>query len=320
MKNKSLILIAHIGLAMLLLVLTAGSASAIRYELTAEEITITMPDATNVTAWGFRLTSDAPGSATVPGPTLEVPFNHTRLIIDLTNNLPEATSLHILGQTLVSPGAPRMSGGRVISFVKHTTPNTTRRYRWDNFNPGTFMLQSARHPARQVQMGLFAPVKKDSGPNNEAYPGVIYDEDRVLVFHEIDPDFQNNPRDRFIVHRHPRYFLINGAGYPDTNGILADVAPGQTVLLRFINAGLETHAPQILNKYLSLVAQDGYPRSYEQQVYGFELNSAGTMDALLQVDPGDGGQSFPIYDGRVKNLTNAGASPGGMLVKLNVTP
>ncbi|MCP3887474.1 MAG: tandem-95 repeat protein, partial [Desulfobulbaceae bacterium] len=62
----------------------------------------------------------------------------------------------------------------------------------------------------------------------------------------------------------------------------------------------------------------GIRRSYDQEVYGFELNSAGTMDAMLQVTAGDAGVSFPIYDARTKHLTNSGQSFGGMLVKLNV--
>ncbi len=304
-------------LALLLLIVTTGSAGAITYDLTAEAGTLTMPDGAVVPIWGYRLTSDPVGSAKAPGPVIDVPAGDSTLIVNLTNNLPtgEATSLHILGQTMTAPGAPTYNGGRVMSFVKETAAGATVAYQWDNFKPGTYLLQSATHPARQVQMGLYAAVKANSGAN-QAYPGLTYDAERVLVFHEIDPDFHNAPDTTAIVHRHPRYFLINGAAYPNTS--LAEVGAGQTVLLRFVNAGLETHVPQILNKYLTLVAQDGQPKLYSQEVYGFELNAAATMDALLQTEAADNGSSFPIYDGRVKHLTSAGSTFGGMLVKLNV--
>lgn len=302
-------------LALLLLFITAGSAGAITYDITAEAATITMPDGAVILIWGYKETGSA-GPATTPGPVIEVPDGDNTLIINLTNDLPgtEVTSLQIIGQTMTAPGAPTYDGGRVLSFVKETPNGATVTYQWDNFKPGTYMLQSATHPARQVQMGLFAAVKKDSGPG-EAYPGLGYDDERILVFHEIDPDFHNAPDTTSIVHRHPKYFLINGAAYPDTS--LADVA-GPTVLLRFVNAGLETHIPQILNKYFSLVAQDGIEKNTPQEVYGFELNSAGTMDAVLQIEASDTGASFPIYDARTKFLTNAGDSFGGMLVKLGV--
>lgn len=311
-------------LVLLLLLITVGSASAITYAITAEETDMTMPDGTIVPAWGYRLNASA-DPATVPGPVLTVPPGDNRLVIDLTNNLPEPTSLQILGQTLSFRGAPVNQGGRVLSMNKHVQPGNTLRYQFTGFRPGTYMLQSATNPAKQVQMGLFTAVTKDAAPG-EAYAGVPYDDQRILVFHEVDPAIQNAiaigdygtaaSAVPSSVRRKPRYFLINGHAYPQTS--LADVAAGQTVLLRFINAGLETHVPQILGKYMTLVAQDGNRRGYDQEAYGFEFNAAATMDALLQLDAADEGTRIAIYDGRVKHLSNMGAGPGGMLVHLNV--
>ena len=42
-------------------------------------------------------------------------------------------------------------------------------YTWTNFKAGTYLLQSGTNPAKQVQMGLYAAVKKDHAPG-EAYP------------------------------------------------------------------------------------------------------------------------------------------------------
>ncbi len=320
---------ASAALALLLLLIGVGSASAIVYQITAEETEIVMPDGLIVPAWGYRLTTDTV-PATVPGPVLTVPPGDNRLVIDLTNNLPEPTSVHILGQTLSYRGTPVDQGGRVLSMNKHVQPGNTLRYQFTGFRPGTYMLQSATNPAKQVQMGLFAAVTKDAAPG-QAYIGVPYDDERILVFHEVDPEMQNaiaigdygSPTSAFpsSVRRKPRYFLINGHAYPQTT--LADVAAGQNVLLRFVNAGLETHVPQILGKYVTLVAQDGNRRSYDQETYGFEFNSAATMDALLQLDAADQGTRIAIYDGRVKHLSNMGTveannGVGGMLVHLNV--
>lgn len=329
MRNQRRKTYVSAALALLLLLVTAGSASAIVYELTAEETDIVMPDGISVPAWGYRL-SASPDPATVPGPVLTVPPGDNRLVIDLTNNLPEATSLHILGQTLSYRGSPVDQDGRVLSMNKHVQPGNTMRYQFTGFRPGTYMLQSATNPAKQVQMGLFTAVTKNAAPG-EAYPGVPYDDERILVFHEVDPAIQNaiaigdygTPASAVpsSVYRRPTYFLINGHAYPETG--LADVATGQTVLLRFINAGLETHVPQILGKYVTLVAQDGNRRSFDQEAYGFELNSAATMDALLQLGAADEGARIAIYDARTKHLSNTGAvensyGVGGMLVHLNV--
>jgi hypothetical protein len=310
-------------LALLLLFLGAASGGAATYDITAEPTTLTMPDGFLVPAWGYKLTGST--NATVPGPEIRVPAGDTTLIINLTNNLPEATSLQILGQTMTAPGSPTYVDGRVMSFVKETANGATLEYRWDNLNPGTYMLQSATNPAKQVQMGLYAPVVNDSAAGM-AYAGVPYDTDRVLVFHEIDPEIHAaidggtyGPGGAITssVFRHPTYFLINGAGYPQTS--LEEVASGETVLLRFVNAGLETHSPMILDKFMTVVAQDGQPKTYPQETYGFELNAAATMDALVFIDGGDINQSFAIHDGRNRYLTNAGESAaGGMIVNLNV--
>lgn len=329
--NASRSFYRRVGLpALLLLFLGAVGAGAATYNLSAEALTLTLPDGASVPAWGYRDT-DTTDPASVPGTVIRVPAGED-LVINLTNALPsgDPTSLQILGQAMADGPTPTYVDGRVMSFVKETAAGATVQYSWIAPRPGTYMLQSATNPAKQVQMGLFAAVIVEE-TGGTAY-GHSFGDERILVFHEVDPVIQAaiangtyGPGGTITssVFRHPVYYLINGAGYPDTS--LDPIAAGQTLLLRFVNGGLETHAPVILNKYLSVVAQDGIAKAHPQETYGFELNAAGTIDALVAIGSGDAGSVFPIHDGRNRYLTNAGLentgslpSEGGMIVHLEV--
>ncbi len=326
--------------ALLLMALTMGSAWAQTYDLCAGETTMTMPDGQSVTVWGFGMDTGGACTPTVPGPTLRVDPADPSLVINLRNTLTEPVSLHILGQPLGNNGGPVWDGGiiggrpnetaRVRSFSHEAAGNGgTAQYEWNPLRAGTYLLQSGTDPAKQVQMGLFAPVVKDSAagvayaddPDIAGDQSVSYDQELILVFHEIDPAIHSavaagtyGPGGTITssVYRDAQYFLINGMGYPDPalDPIFA-FTPGDRVLLRILNGGAMTHAPQILNGYLTQVAVDGNPLSYAKETYAIELPAASTVDVVLDNISG----KIAVLDGRL-NLSNAGAAPGGMLAYL----
>jgi FtsP/CotA-like multicopper oxidase with cupredoxin domain len=331
-------------LAVLLLsLLMAGTASAKRYFLVADETTITMPNGETVTAWGFGIDQDdnfdtVDHEITVPGPVLEIPFNHANFILRVKNNLPERISLNIVGQRMTNNNGPIWDNGargartagnytsRIRSFAHECPPGAIRTYRWDGFKPGSFLVTSGTNPAKQIQMGLYAPVFKDAGGDGEAYPGVFYDRALNVVFSEVDSvihaavangDYGPGRAISSSVHREPDYFLINGMAFPDMgleplNGA-SPLNLGETILLRFYNAGGKTHVPQLLGQYMTLVAEDGLPYQYPKEQYGFELAAGKTTDALAVFDQ-EG--TTPLYDASLK-LSNAGSAGGGMLAYLN---
>ena len=201
MNTKVRIRLLEVFLCLVLVSVMAGPASAVTtFNMTAGPTTKTMPGGAVVNMWGFGLTStDVDGTVTpgdgivkVPGDPLVVPPGETEVIISLTNNLPEPVSLMILGQQMTPGGGPVWADGstgppsatvmrtagdftsRVRSFAHEADPlGGTATYTWTNFKAGTYLLQSGTNPAKQVQMGLYAAVKKDNAPG-QAYPGVAY--------------------------------------------------------------------------------------------------------------------------------------------------
>jgi len=245
---------------------------------------------------------------------------------------------------------------------------------------GTYLYQSGTHPSVQVQMGLYGPliVYPDSSLNhtfgapgtayaapatpggNAARPAVSYNTEAILLFSEIDPALHDaiatghygphlsaiNPQPNWMTstaNYTPRYFLVNGNPFSANSPVIPVGTFGQTVLLRFLNAGLATKVPTLQDTYnlimspptplatsanpqanlpyMTVLAEDGYPAPWLKQQYSLLLTAGKTMDALIttssSVSTGAVGANIAIYDRRL-NLTNSPLSPGGQLAFLHV--
>ena len=331
-----------------------GTASAVTtFNMAADQTTLTMPDGEIVNMWGFGLTSTnvngtvTPGDGVVkvPGNPLVVPPGETTVTINLTNNLPEPVSLMILGQSMAAATGPVWTDGlsntisatgsrtagdfssRVRSFAHETPAGGVASYTWTNFRAGTYLLQSGTNPAKQVQMGLYAAVKKDHAPG-QAYSGVAYTHDFVMVYSEVDPAMHAaisggtyGPGETISssLQREPKYFLINGMAFdPAAPGGLDPVAfvDGlDKVLIRVINAGYELHVPEFANTYVSLVAEDGNLRAYPTQQYSLEMPAGKIYDVMLK--PAAAGR-YAVHDAALHLTNNGSADPGGMLAYYGV--
>jgi FtsP/CotA-like multicopper oxidase with cupredoxin domain len=294
--------------AFLVLAFLAGmvaTASGAEFYLRADAVDKTMPDARVVTMWGFALTDGTyvPGTATVPGPLLEVPLGDTTLTIHVRNNLPEPISLIIPGQIAAMTPVFFTDGldrERVQSFTHETLPTETGTYTWNNVKPGTYLYQSGAHPGVQVQMGLYGAIKKDWAAG-QAYdnPATAYNKEGVVVVSEVDPDLHdvvdngsygdpddptNNPKQiTSPMDYAPRYFLINGEADLAATGIVQQgpIFVGDRILVRVLNAGLKTRVPVLLGSYMTLLAQDGNLAPYPRETYDLTLTAGKTLDVMV---------------------------------------
>lgn len=337
------------------LVAVAAPASATEYWLRAEAFDVAMPGSpTPVRMWGYASCTDDTfatcAAATVPGPTLTVPVGDPVLTVHLRNMLPANTSIVIPGQTAAmtpvwddGTSGPRPSAtARVKSFTHETLAGgDTKDYTWSSMKPGTYLYHSGTHPQVQVQMGLYGGIRKDAA-SGVVYAGVAYDNELMLLYSEIDPrlhtavangtygtpaapftpecpaDIQGNPGQlTSALCYQPQYFLINGKPFQVGDPPLATLTAGERTLLRFLNAGLQTHVPVINGIYMQMIAEDGNPYPWPdnpRQQYSVLLPPAKTVDAVITPAAG----SYPLYDRRL-NLVNAASQIGGMLAILEVT-
>ncbi|WP_027368201.1 multicopper oxidase domain-containing protein [Desulfocurvibacter africanus] len=309
----------------LLVALAAGQALAIDVTLYAGAYTKTMPDGRQVAMWGYGL---APGQYSSPGPVIEVPPDQTQLRIRLVNRLPEPTSIVIPGlrATGMTPIMADVYGDgkpRAISFERMAYPNKAYLYTFNNVRPGTYLYMSGTHSAVQVQMGLYGAAKKNAAAG-QAYAGVAYDSELVLLFSEIDPEMHDAVANGTYgtsavpstIGYAPRYFLINGEPYTsDSQPPLIGYAGGKA-LLRLLNAGYDMQAPSLLGGYVSVVGMDANLLPHAQKCFTLELAPLKTLDALLDL-PAEGGR-LTLLDRRLHLVNNTMPGLGGFFTHLSV--
>jgi FtsP/CotA-like multicopper oxidase with cupredoxin domain len=249
-------------------------------------------------------------------------------------------------------GPVRNTDGRVVSFVHETAPGATQAYIWPSISPGTYLYHSGTHPAVQVQMGLYGALTKnaveadatvDPVVRAQAYPGAAneYDKDILLIYSEIDPALHlavagdptavppvlptyGTPTYPSTINYHPKYFLVNGevadAAFDETNAPVNDAAAltttGSATLLRFVNASLWDHVPQVLGAHVTVLAEYGKPYPYPRQHYSLLLPAGKTLDAVL-TPAADG--DYPIFDRRLFR-SNVPSVLGSMYALIRAEP
>lgn len=200
------------------------------------------PDGSSIYFWGLASRED--GKAQLPGPLIVVQQGDT-VRINLTNTLPEATSLLFPGQEGVTvddgtgprPVQPRFGpGGVLTSFTDYADypdnpmANPTRvTYAFTPENPGTYLYWSGTNVHRQVLMGLHGCLIVRPADYDESVParrtaygegtGTEFDREYVLVLAEVDPELNYNVEHGFpyrVRDYKPRYWTMNGRCAVDT--------------------------------------------------------------------------------------------------------
>ncbi len=308
----------------------------------------TVPGPTLTANEGDTVTITIQNNLTSANLLLNAPAGTTGPFAEKDGSLP--TSLIVPGQNLplyptwinpsgtVTSSAARAAGdvtSRVRSFTAETLQGATTAYTFAGAKPGTYLYQSGTHPQIQVQMGLYGPLIVNSATAGQAYddPSTAYNTQVVLLYSEIDQELHYSVASGLYgtpppppptaavrgqrtstVDYYPDYFLINGK--PFTSGLTPIPAgsPGQRLLLRFLNAGLQEKTPTLQNQSMTILAEDGNLLPYSKVRYSTLLPAGKTLDAI--VTPA-AATYVPVFD-RALNLTNSSASPGGDLVYLQV--
>ena len=293
-------------------------------DLWARTGTLTLADATSVPIWGYAATSSDP--AGVPGPTLIVTAGHD-LSITLHNvNLPSATSLAITEL----PGIPDQTG---------VTAGNNRTYTLASAGlaAGTYLYEAGLTPdgPRQVAMGLSGalivrPASCGVAPSCAYGASTAFTDEGLLFLSEVDPAFNAAPATYNLSEFAPKYWLINGRSFPQTDAIPTDA--GHDLLLRYVNGGLVHHPMSLLGLHESIVANDGKVLANRQLAVDDTVAAGATVDAIVTIPAtAPAGTRYALFDAAMR-LDNDGilatppaASPentpiafGGMLTFIQV--
>lgn len=351
------------GLMLAVLAVTgAGNALAADVYLKASAFDKTMTDGTPVKMWGFAscdATFTTCDPATAPGPQINATTSEA-LNIHVQNTLSVPVSVMVPGQLTSGDGVPASitdtrARSRATSMTAQTAAGATSTYTIATPKEGTYLYQSGSAPQLQVPMGLYGALVV----TGSAYPTATATS--VILFSEIDvaqnarvqaaatagmpigpnclslskyddpnsPDYRATAYPCTIDYK-PRHLLVNGGSGFDLSsksdgvGGTVPLAAGDTVLLRYLNAGQKMHTPSIIGLDQGVIAEDGnlYPGLPRVQSV-IMLPPNGTKDAIatltgnnIKLSLFDRQPGFRDDSGQVETLTDTGTggSLGGITI------
>ncbi len=282
---------------------TCTGSGTVTCNLWTNTATIALPGTASVKIWGY--TDTAAGVLTTPGgPTLIVNQGDVVTVI-LHNSLPEASSLLFQGQAMI----PDETG---------VTAGNSKSYTFTATNAGTYLYEAGLTPSvqHQVAMGLYGALIVRPATANQAYASITsaYNDEALVLLSEIDTLLNNsaNPANFDMRNYHPRYWLINGKPFPNTDVI--NTAVGNKLLLRFVNAGLQVHSMSLLGLNQNVIATDGSPLANAFTYVADSIAPGQTLDTITTIPAATtAGSRFALYDASLVQHNNNGAGFGGML-------
>ena len=284
-------------------------------DLIARTGSVTMPDGAIVPIWGF--TDQVTGTAQLPGPVLIANEGET-VVINLTNEITgENVSFSVPGLG----GAPDMVG---------VATGNTQAYTFAASSPGTYIYEAGMTPngARQTAMGLFGAmiVRPAADPATAYDANSAFNDEALLIFSEIDPAFNADPNNFLFYNFKAKYWLINDQPFSSAAPSII-TSEGNTVLLRYINAGHRARFMNLMGPTHTVIGMDGnqvpyaYRQSTDTVAPGQTLDLLVTMPASVPV-----GTRYPIFEAGFQQVQNGGqlagdgtVAFGGALTFLEVT-
>jgi hypothetical protein len=257
--------------------------------LAANASTVTVHDSVNgtqtVPVWAFGVNGAPVGLAGTPASIIKV-RQGTTLTINVSQGAGTGSPID-----LVFPDLP-------LSAVSHTGTSYTvqaNEVGTTLFEPGT----NADAP-KQIDMGLVGilivvPTSCTDSVNYAcAYDGTAYNHESVVAFNTVDAEFAANPSGFEMSYfgqartadNKPRkvYHMINGKSFPDTD--LIDVLQGNSLLIRYVNAGEAEAVPNLVGISQSVLGRNNSPYSDPQQQVAPLIMAGETVEATLTVPRG----------------------------------
>ena len=200
----------------------------------------------------------------VPGPRIRVTEGDL-VRINVTNNLPESTSVHWHGMILPN----RMDGAADVT-QRPIEPKETFTYEFIAKEAGTYFYHSHKEPDRQQGLGMYGALIVD--PKEQARDAAYdYDKEMVVQLQEwLERDGYTYPA-MTMEGALPNYFTINGKSYPETETVNMKV--GERLRIRFIGSNNNfVHPMHVHGGPFEIVETDGNPVPEEERLLKDTVN------------------------------------------------
>jgi manganese oxidase len=200
----------------------------------------------------------------VPGPRIRV-TEGDRVRINVTNDLPEATSVHWHGMIL-----PNAMDGAADVTQKPIEPGESFAYEFTAGQAGTYFYHSHKEPDRQQGLGMYGALIVD--PKDPARDAAYdYDHEMVVQLQEwLERDGYTYPA-MTMEGALPNYFTINGKSYPETETVNMEV--GERLRIRFIGSNNNfVHPMHVHGGPFEIVETDGNVVPHEARLLKDTVN------------------------------------------------
>lgn len=256
------------------------------FNLYAAPFNINLPEGSSLYMWGYGDLNGGTGATHTegqgyflpqyPGPTMIVTEGQP-VTINLTNyGVPDPISLVIPGHQMTATGG----GAGLVS--NHANFGQTVTYTFTAGKPGTYVYHSldGANPGLHSEMGLLgALIVRPADGSQSAYGAATdtdYDQEYLYLLTEADPEVHQQMGAGHYGHftNHERFatiYFVNGRVYPDLvqgdyNPLfphqpyqaLSMSHPGDKVLVRNANAGLDSHPFHYHGENHRFIGRDGH--------------------------------------------------------------
>ena len=253
-----------------------------------------MDNGASVTIWGF---TDGGGmgmmGGSFPSPAIRVTEGqivHTILSVDMM-------WMHTIHHHGIEPSTENDG----VGHFSHDVYNGTYTYQWRASHAGTYFYHCHTNTVLHAEMGMYGALIVDpqptpgdpAGTKRAFYSGPIYDVEAIWACDEIDPAWHNKDwaagtcgGDVGLHNLNPKYFIITGVD--GANSALTDprvavnMTVGQTLLVRYINAGYYPQSIDFGGLTATVVGSDGRPLTVPWVTNSIEASSAERYDCIFQ--------------------------------------
>jgi plastocyanin len=293
-----------------------------KFHLYATDGYLTLPDNTQVYIWGYSLQNEK-GTAVYPAPKLVVNEGDQVEVI-LTNIGPKKEGIKRLAHTIHFHG---LDTDQANDGVPHTSEDIlvgdSFTYRFTATHAGTYFYHCHVDTVEHLQMGMHGAfiVKAKDGADQAWTGGPSYNKEYTFVLNEIEPDWHKAVEEGKTYDRtdfHPRYWTINGKAYPDTEGdpsTSIEGKVGDTVLVRLINSGYQTHSMHLHGHHFKVIASDGRPLPAVEEKDTINVGAGERYDLLITFTQSG---NYPFHSHNIIDNTNNGVYPGGLHTMVSI--
>jgi ZIP family zinc transporter len=227
----------------------------------------------------------------VPGPALLV-RQGDHVVIDYTNDLPVADTMHLHG---IHGNAPGMDGVAGVTQALIPPRGGTFRYTFDARQSGTFIYHT-HSPEAMLNAGLYgAIVVQPTHPRPEEW--VARDYLGILSSWKIQSASEN-------------HFTLNGKSYPATPSF--EVASGERMRIRWINISAENvHTMHTHGHDQRVIARDALPLDYLDREDTVLLGPGQRADVVVVANARPG--TWVIHCHVLDHTENGAGHPDGLI-------